>query len=427
MDSEPRVQIEVVQSPRAYHDFVELPWQVPLGRPIVRPMREFQRHLFDHGRFRGKFSLSALIDNALLGKENPYYEHGELEMFLARDPSGKPIARVAALHNRLHNDYHNDSVGFFGFYECTDGGALGRAATSALLDQASEWLRQRNLTSIRGPFNPTINDDCGVWLPGPHDDYPSFMMPSNAAYYADHLQAAGMTVVKTMRVYRVDLDHFTGEWERWGKMIQRLGRSAGITMRGANFKDLDSEVKTFLGIYNSALANNWGYAPMSFKELRSMAELFQSLVDPNLIRAAEVVENGQRKVVGATITIPDLNEILRDTGGRLGSPEAVLEDFPDEAGGFHEAHPGRLPGGPAGVSSHRGLGCPALRYHAPGQRVWREGSRGVLDSRRQPSHGPATGRPRLQDHGQLRHLRTSDSLIVRGSEGEVAHAPHAHL
>lgn len=322
MNSVPPVQVEVVQSPRAYHDFVELPWQVPLQRPIVRPMREFQRHLFDHGRFRGKFSVAALIDNALLGKENPFYEHGELELFLARDASGKPIARLAAIHNRLHNDYHHDSVGFFGFYECVDGSALGRAATSVLLDQASEWLRQRNLTAIRGPFNPSINDDCGVWLPGTNDDYPSFMMPSNAAYYADHLQAAGMQVVKTMRVYRVDIDHFTEhEWERWGKMIERLERSSGITMRGANFKDLDSEVKTFLGIYNVALSNNWGYSPMSFKELRSMAELFQSLVDPNLIRAAEVVDNGQRKVVGATITIPDLNEILRDTGGRLLHPK----------------------------------------------------------------------------------------------------------
>ena len=318
MDSASAIRVEVVHSAKDYHDFVNLPWRVPMGRPMVRPMREFQRHLFDHGRFRGKLSLSALVDGALLGKENPFYEHGELEMFLARDTSGKSIARIAAIHNRLHNEYHNDSVGFFGFYECVDGGTVGRDATKALLSVASSWLHQKYLTSIRGPFNPTINDDCGIWLAGARDDYPSFLMPSNPPYYADHLQAAEMQVVKTMRVYRTSIDQYPENlWERWAKMMERLTRSSGITLRGANLKDLDSEVKTFLGIYNAALADNWGYAPMSFSELRSMAELFQSLVDPNLIRAAEVVENGQRKVVGATITIPDLNEILRGTNGSL--------------------------------------------------------------------------------------------------------------
>jgi hypothetical protein len=322
MSENSAVGVETVQTRRDYETFVALPWRVPMDRPSVRPMREFERHLFDKGRrFRGGLSPSAIIDVMLLGKENPFYEHGDLEMFLARDRSGQAIARIVAIHNRLHNEFHDDKTGFFGFYQCVDGSEVGREATRALVDTASGWLRARGLESIRGPFNPTINDDCGIWLDG--TSYPSFLMPSNPRYYADHLEAAGLARAKTLRVYRIDLA--TGltdtKWNRWLKMMQRMERAyPNFQIRTADFKNLKVEVQSFVDIFNLAWSKNWGFAPMSFKELMAMAELFQYMVDPNLIRAAEVVENGARKTVGVMITIPDLNEFLRYSNGYLLSP-----------------------------------------------------------------------------------------------------------
>lgn len=313
------ITVDPVRTHRDYETFVHLPWHVPRDREIVRPMREFQRHLFDRGRrFRGNLSLAAQIDGMLLGKDNPFYEHGDLELFLAK-ANGRPIARIVAIHNRLHNEHNHDQVGFFGFYECIDSGEDGREATRALVESASDWLHERGLTSIRGPFNPTINDDCGVWLEG--DNYPSFLMPSNPRYYGSLLESAGMSRIKTMFVYRLRFaDLPSGKWERLVKMFERIQRSSNVHLRAANFKDLDAEVKSFLTIYNTALANNWGFAPMSFQELRSMAELFQYLIDSNLIRAAEVDENGKREVAGASISVPDLNEYLRYSNGRLLHP-----------------------------------------------------------------------------------------------------------
>ncbi len=313
-----------VQTRRDYDAFVDLPWHVPMDRPMVRPLREFERHLFDRGhRFRGKLSLTAWLDELLLGAENPFYEHGDLELFLARDGAGRPIARIAAIQNRLHNEYHHDTVGFFGFYQCVDGGETGRAATQAVVAAASEWLRARGLTSLRGPFNPTINDECGIWIDG--SDYPAFLMPSNPRFYPELLRAAGLTPVKTLRVYRRNLlTTPEQQWKRWERMVERLERNhPEMRIRSANFADLDNEVKSFVTIFNAAWAQNWGFAPMSFRELRAMAELFQYMVDPGLIRAAEIEENGVRKMVGVMITLPDLNEILRYSNGRLVHPVAL--------------------------------------------------------------------------------------------------------
>jgi hypothetical protein len=318
------VTVAAVANRRDYEQFVDLPWQVPADRPMVRPMREFERHLFDKGRrFRTGFSPSAMLDSMLMGKENPFYEHGDLEMFLARDSTGRPVARIVAIENRLHNEHHHDTTGFFGFYQCVDGGEVGREATRALVDAASDWLRQRGLTSIRGPFNPTINDDCAIWVDG--DSPPAFLMPSNPRYYVDLLSAAGLAVVKNMYVYRkVVPEHPEIELARWYKVVDRLRRSAPtLTIRSANFTNLDEEVKTFVHVFNAAWSQNWGFAPMSFTELKAMAELFQSMIDPSLIRAAEIEENGQKKVIGVMITLPDLNEFLRYSNGRLVHPVTI--------------------------------------------------------------------------------------------------------
>ena len=66
------IAVETVQTKRDYDTFVNLPWQVPMDRPGVRPMREFERHLFDKGRrFRGSLSPQAMIDVMLLGSRLP--------------------------------------------------------------------------------------------------------------------------------------------------------------------------------------------------------------------------------------------------------------------------------------------------------------------------------------------------------------------
>jgi hypothetical protein len=318
------VVVNAVETRADYAAFVDLPWQVPTDRPMVRPMREFERHLFDRGRrFRGSASLAAQIDSMLLGKDNPFYEHGDLEMFLARDQGGRPIARVAAIHNRLSIEYHHDKVGNFGFYQCVDGGALGQEATRAVVDAAAAWLRARGLDTLRGPFNPTINDDIGVWIEGP--GYPTFLMPSNPRYYDTLLKGAGLAPAKGLRVYRLSFDTVPAEfWPRWRKIADRIQRAnPNIIIRSANFKDLSNEVKSFVAVFNAAWSKNWGFQPMSYKELYSLAELFQYMVDTRLIRAAEVVENGVKKMVGVVIAVPDLNEFLRQSNGRLLHPSLL--------------------------------------------------------------------------------------------------------
>ena len=99
---------------------------------------------------------------------------------------GKPVGRIAAIINRSHNDYNKDSVGFFGFFDFVNDPTVAKA----LVDSASAILRKKGLGSMRGPYNPSINDDCGVLTEG--NGRPTFIsMPWNPSYYAEVYKAAG--------------------------------------------------------------------------------------------------------------------------------------------------------------------------------------------------------------------------------------------
>ncbi len=51
------------------------------------------------------------------------------EFFLA-ERDGRPVGRVAAIHNRAHNEFCQDTTGFFGFFETEDDPATaGRSST----------------------------------------------------------------------------------------------------------------------------------------------------------------------------------------------------------------------------------------------------------------------------------------------------------
>src|SRR5262249_41598375 len=155
-----------------------------------------------------------------------------------------------------------------------DAGDTGRTATRAVVEAAGAWLKGRGLTAMRGPFSPTINDEVGIWTEG--DTYPTFLIPSNPRYYAGLLQAAGLVPLKTRRISRGPVSGIPDDrWDRWFRRAERIRQANHLHIRAANFKNLDSEVTNMVTVYNATECDNWGFQPMSFGELRSMAELFQ--------------------------------------------------------------------------------------------------------------------------------------------------------
>jgi GNAT superfamily N-acetyltransferase len=73
------------------------------------------------------------------------------------------------------------------------------------------------------------------------------------------------------------------------------------------------EVRAFMEVYNAAWEKNWAFVPLTDSELELYARELKPILDENW---AWVAEKGE-EVVGAALTIPDYNQILRRLNGRL--------------------------------------------------------------------------------------------------------------
>lgn len=233
-------------------------------------------------------------------------EHGTITPLIAFH-QGKPVGRIAAIINHSHNRYNKDRVGFFGFFDFINNPAVAKA----LVDAATEILKKEGMTVLRGPYNPSINDDCGLLTEGFHA--PSFVsMPWNPPYYEALYQQAGLRSVRTLYAWMIPLQKEMPE--RVNKIVQRLQKRNNVSIRSINMKNLRHEMESIHRLYNRTLDRNWGFYPIALEDLLHAAEDLKAIADPSLILFA--CANG--KDVAFSLSLPNINELFHAARGRKG-------------------------------------------------------------------------------------------------------------
>ncbi|NNE36238.1 MAG: hypothetical protein HKN13_13445 [Rhodothermales bacterium] len=242
------------------------------------------------------------ISKALNPKKNAFFEHGQIQPFLALDASGKTLGRIAGIENGMHLKKYNDGNGFFGFFECIE----DYSVANALLDAAAKWLQDRGLTGVRGPTNPSMNDICGLLVDG-FDRRPSIMMPYNLSYYKDFLERYGFTRAMTMWAYYVHKKYVdVSKLDRGVAIVKR--RNPSLSIRTLDMTRFEEEAQTILDIYNEAWSRNWGHVPMTQAEFSQLTHEMKQVVDPRIVYIVE--DNGTP--VAFSISLPDMNIALKE-------------------------------------------------------------------------------------------------------------------
>lgn len=243
----------------------------------------------------------------LIGPKSVFLKnHGEITPLIAyRD--GKPVGRIAAIINRSHNSYNNDKVGFFGFFDFINDPAVA----GALVDAAAAILKEKGLASMRGPYNPSINDDCGVLTEG--NDRPTFIsMPWNPTYYAGVYRAVGLGNIRTLYAYDIPLH--TESPARVTKIVNWLQKRNKVSIRTIDMKNLNKELETIHRLYNQCLDRNWGFYPIALEDLLHAAADLRAIADPSII--VFVCVDGRE--VGFTLALPNVNEVFHASRRRKG-------------------------------------------------------------------------------------------------------------
>ncbi len=249
-----------------------------------------------------------LLDRRMIldTKKNPFYQHADIQLFLSYR-NNEIVGRIAAILNHNHNSFHNENVGFFGFFESIN----DQTVSNMLIEKAKEWLSERGAESIRGPMNPSTNDDIGTLVEG-FDKPPAVMMPYNPEYYDDLMRGAGLEKVKDIYSYYVHRDQVFGG--KLFRVMEKLKQRETFKIRPLNMKDFKAELNRVKVVYNNAWSKNWGFVPMTDAEFDHLADSFKQIVDPRIVLFAEKDD----QPVGFGLSVPDINQILiRNKKGRL--------------------------------------------------------------------------------------------------------------
>jgi GNAT superfamily N-acetyltransferase len=318
--------VEPVRSGRDLERFIAFPYELHRRDPMwVPPLRMDVRTI-------------------LSPKKNPFFEHAAAQYYLARS-GARVVGRIAAIRNDEHNRVHGDRVGFYGFFESVDDPAV----SGALFDAAAAWLREQGCDTMRGPMNPSINDECGLLVDG-FDTPPVVLMPYNPPYYVPLHERYGFHKAKDLLAFE---GSGTGPPERLARAIGKIAKRYRVTLRSLDMKRFHAEVELVKTLYNQAWERNWGFVPMTDAELEQLAKQLKPIIVPELVVFAEIA--GQ--VVGFGIAIPDFNVALKhNPSGRI---------FPGllyilwHARKIHRARIPLL----GTIPEFRGKGIDALLYH----------------------------------------------------------------
>lgn len=288
------VVVRKVENRADFKAFFEFPWTLYRDDPNwVPPLLSMRRDQLDHHK-------------------NPAWEYMEGDYFAAWR-GDQIVGTIAAYINHRHNEFHSERVGWFGAFEVYD----DQEAATALLDTAAAWVKARGYDTLRGPQTFTTHEDVGILVDG--FTRPVLLMPYNYPYYQRLVETAGLT--KAMDVYSFHLSRQGTQEHATGERLERLTRAVmkrnKITIRQVDSRNLKAEFALFKELYNAAWVANWGFVPMTPRELDALVKNLGQFFDPAFAFFAEV----DGVPAGFIMGIPDFNQVLHRARPRPGVPE----------------------------------------------------------------------------------------------------------
>jgi GNAT superfamily N-acetyltransferase len=286
------VTIRPVNGRRELKGFVKVPFRLHRDHPQwVAPL------IFERMQF-------------LNPKQNPWFEHGEAEFFVA-ERDGVAVGRISAHLDRRWDEYQGGKDAMFGFFETSEDPEV----TRALLGAACDWARGKGRERILGPMDFTTNDEIGILIEG-YERRPMILEPWHPPFYRDLIEAEGFAKAMDVQMWELQFGDLK-EGEAFDPAIHEAAKKAlrdeGIVIRNMRKSDMAGEVKRFMDVYNEAWGKNWGFVPITDAEVQFQAKNLKQVIDEDW---AYIAEKGD-EVVGAALTLPDINQVMAQLNGRL--------------------------------------------------------------------------------------------------------------
>lgn len=289
MNSVP-VTIRPVESSSDRRAFVDFAWEIYRDDPFWIPPLKDEVH--------------GLLDP----KKNPWFGHGRAQLWLAERDS-KVVGRISAQVDDLVQEHMAPGTGQWGMFETLDS-----EAAAALISTAEEWLRGQGMTRALGPISISIWDEPGLLIQG-FDQSPMVMMGHHRPEYRAWIETAGYEKAKDLYTY--DLDIRIDMIPVIDRLIKSGEKNPRIRIRNVDKSRFKEEAAIILGLLNDAWSDNWGFVPLTEAEIAYAGKKLKPIIYEDLVRIAEFDSGAGFEPVAFMITIPDINELVRDLNGEL--------------------------------------------------------------------------------------------------------------
>ena len=249
-----------------------------------------------------EFELGARLDAA----KNPTLKDTPNQLWIAYK-EGAPVGRIGAIINHAHLDRHQDKTGHFGFLEGVDDPAV----FNALIKTASAWIADSGMENIAGPYNFSVNEECGLLIDG-FEAPPYVMMPHGQPYYAGHLERLGF--LKAMDMHALEyypVRQFIPEKRQ--RFIERALAKPNVSIRTLNTSDVLGDIRIIIDIFNDAWSDNWGFIPFTEEQAEHMANELKPIIQKHNVVLCYY--NDEPAAFG--LVLPNINRAIHDFDGRL--------------------------------------------------------------------------------------------------------------
>lgn len=265
--------------------FIRVPWTIYKDDPQWRPPLLQER-------------------KDALAPGNPFFEHAAWQAWIAWQGE-KPVGRISAQIDHLHQERYNNRTGFFGLIEAPDDPEI----FAALFATAEQWLLEKGMQQVTGPFNLGINQEVGILVDG-FDTPPRVMTTHSPRYYGAAIQNCGYTPAQDLLAYELNINTY----KRPASMNEVTTRNADrVRVRPLDRKNKHADLDMMRDIFNDAWQNNWNFVPFTREEFRAIGKELLLVVPTEFIQIAELDDEAAAFIV----LLPDLNEAAADLNGRL--------------------------------------------------------------------------------------------------------------
>ena len=244
-------------------------------------------------------------------KKNCSYKDCDVALFLAYKDN-QIVGRICAIVQNLYNAKVNENRVRFTRFDCINDLEVAKA----LFDTVENWAKERGMEVVHGPLGFSDLDCEGMIVEG-FDERCTFEERYNFQYYNDLVEKCG---------YQKEVDWLERKIFPPKEKNERVDRIAGIVEKRYKLKFVKEKSKKvflkkykdgILDVLDQAYSSLYGVVPYTEDLKKQLLAQFKTFID---LRFMFVITNEKDEVVCFGVAIPQLNEALYKSKGRLTLP-----------------------------------------------------------------------------------------------------------